>query len=341
MSISKKIENIFKLMELFVEGNMVCLNGTVLDKRGMIVGKTIDTQNSENYAKSLNYDRRTLCRYLNDIQELYPHIVKIKEKPTHCFRLESASTIFYNFLSNSDDISWLMQLMYESDKNLFAKLEEDTKERLVYISKSKKDIFLFQNLPFEELKGKESKQIFSSLKSAIKNNEYRDIYYHYNKEHFIKNAQCLKLVFIDNNWYVATSSEERGFLLLRMAFIERVEYAQKESYQESQLNKYIDYFKTIQNPMTLFGVEKQKVHLLALPKVAKYFKPNMKKFLFSQTFIKENSDGSIEFTLDYTHSLEVLPFIKRWLPDVQILSPSVLEEALVEDLNSYLKNRRG
>ena len=186
MSISKKIENIFKLMELFVEGKMVCQNGTVLDKRGMVVGKTIDAEDSENYMESFDYDRRSLCRYLDDIQELYPHIVKIKEKPTHCFRLDNASTIFHKFLSSSDDVSWLIQLMYESDKNLFAKLDEDTKERLVHISKSKKDIFLFQNSPFDELKQKDRKQIFSSLKSAIKNNEYRDIYYQYNQKCFIK-----------------------------------------------------------------------------------------------------------------------------------------------------------
>ena len=337
MSISKKIKNIFRLMELFVEEKMVCQNGTVLDKRGIVVGKTIDAEDSENYIDSFDYDRRTLCRYLDDIQELYPHIVKIKENPTHCFRLDSASTIFNKFLNSSDDVSWLIQIMYESDKNLFAKLEEDTKERLTNISKGKRDIFLFQNSYFDELLEKDKKHIFNSLKLAIKNNEYRDIYYHYNQERFIKNAQCLKLVFMDNNWYVATASEERGFLLLRIAFIERVEYSKKESYQESQLNRYIDYFKTMQNPMTLFGVEKQKAHLLASPKVAKYFKPNMKKFLFSQNFIKENSDGSVEFTLDYTHALEILPFIKRWLPDVEILSPQSLQDKLIQDLKKYLK----
>ena len=314
-------------MRLFVENKMICQNGNILNRQGIII----------DYVDNLGYDIRTLRRYLDDISKLYSHIIKIKKSPTHCYKLESASEIFHTFLSHTEDVSWLVQLIYQSDKNLLSQLAEDTKERLENISKSEKDVFLFQNPPSDELIKESRQAIFNRLKLAIKNNEYRNIYYSYNKEVFIKDAQCLKLLFMDTNWYVAIASKERGFLLLRLAFISKVEYATKESYQPSQIKKYSEHLKNIQNPMTLFGVKVQKAHLLASPKVAKYFKADMKKFLSSQTFVNENPDGTVEFTLDYTQPLEILPFIKKWLPDVKIISPQSLQDEMSEDLKQYLK----
>jgi hypothetical protein len=141
---------------------------------------------------------------------------------------------------------------------------------------------------------------------------------------------------MDNNWYIAIASQEKSFLLLRLAFITHVEYSKKETYQPTQIEKYFKYLKNIQNPMTLYGVDKEVAHLLASPKVAKYFKPNMKKLLSSQTFIAEREDGSVEFTLEYTQPLEILPFIKRWLPDVKIISPSSLQDVMIDDLREFL-----
>jgi len=62
----------------------------------------------------------------------------------------------------------------------------------------------------------------------------------------------------------------------------------------------------------------------------------MKRHLKSQTFIKKNSDGSVEFSLEYTQPIEVLPLIKKWLPDLKILSPQSLEDVLRQDLQQYL-----
>jgi predicted DNA-binding transcriptional regulator YafY len=325
----KKVNNIFKLMELFVNRRTLCKNGDILNQQNVLI------ENIEDYGFSI----RNFRRYLNEIEKHYPHIVKIKKEGTHCYKLESTSEIFHSFLQNSEEISWLIQLIYESDKNLLNELAKETQERLEKISKDEKDIFLFQRLPFDELKDLRKKDIFNMLKLAIKNSEYRDIHYYYNSQKIIKNAQCLKLLFMDNNWYIAIASQEKSFLLLRLAFITHVEYSKKETYQPTQIEKYFKYLKNIQNPMTLYGVDKEVAHLLASPKVAKYFKPNMKKLLSSQTFIAEREDGSVEFTLEYTQPLEILPFIKRWLPDVEIISPSSLQDVMIDDLKLYIAKK--
>ena len=321
----KKTNKIFQLIQLFVEKKTICKNGNIFNQQGILIQKIEDKN-----------EKRKLNHYLTEIEENYPHIVKIKKSGSHCYKLESVSEIFYSFLSNSEETSELLRLIYDSDKNLMNELAEETQANLDKISKKEKNIFLFQGLPFDELKEPKRKEIFNTLKVATKNNEYRDIHYHYNNPNIFKNAQCLKLIFMDSNWYIAINSQERGFRLLRVAFITLVQYSKKETYQSNKLTQYSNYFKTIQNPMTLYGVEKKIGHFLASPKVAKYFKPNMKKYLNSQTFIAEREDGSIEFTLEYTQSLEVLPFIKKYLPDIEVLSPPSLKEKMLEDLRAYL-----
>ena len=325
----KKVNKIFELMKLFVQKKTICKNGNIFNQQGILI-QEIEDEN----------EIRNLKRYLIEIEKNYPHIIKIKKNGSHCYKLESISEIFHKFLIHSEEISDLLRLIYESDKNLINELAEETQENLKKISKKERDIFLFQGLPFDELKEPRRKDIFNMLKLAIKNSEYRDIHYHYNTPKILKNTQCLKLLFMDDNWYIAISSKEVEFLLLRIAFITHVEYSKKETYQTTQLSKYSDYLKNIQNPMTLYGVEKKKAHFLVSPKVAKYFKPNMKKYLNSQTFIEEREDGSIEFSLEYTQPLEVLPFIKKYLPDIEVLSPISLQQIMINDINSYLKNNK-
>ena len=300
-------------------------------------GKKISS-NDEELLMTFECTSRTLKRYLDELSGKYG-LKEVLEGRTVSYSLETdVANIFHEYLSTTDDMTWLIQMINSSDKSILSKLEDDTKERLENILSKEKDVFLYQNSPLELLASEKYKQIFRSLRSAVKNNEYRNIRYEYNNETELKELQCLKLIFMENNWYVAVATKEKRVLFLRLSFIKKVSYSSKSSYQASQLNQYIDFFKTYQNAMTHFGVEKKKAHILASPKISKYFKPNMKKFLSSQTLIEERDDGSIEFTLEYTQPIEILPLIKKWLPDLKILSPQSLDDVLRDDLNSYLNH---
>jgi len=87
--------------------------------------------------------------------------------------------------------------------------------------------------------------------------------------------------------------------------------------------------------LTLYGKIPKKAKILATKEIAHYFKKDMKKFLPSQKFIEENENGII-FELTYTQPKEILPFIKKWLPNLIILSPNELNEELKKDLEKYL-----
>lgn len=321
MALDKKILRIFQLMKYFIEGREI-------------------SRYSEGILDEFECDGKTLERYLKEIEELYPHIVKIKKSRQTYYKLEKASEIFLEFIKQEDDISWIVSLLQEGDKKIFQDLNTDTRRKLKNISNRDKDIFLFRNSPFEDLTTIEQKKIFSKLKVAVKNNEYRDITYFFNKEEKFSNVKCLKLIFANNNWYLAHEKENGNFGLFRVAFIKEVDYGDKDEYQKSVNEKYQDYFENFQNAMSLQEVGVQIALLKASPSKAKYFKEDMKKFYPSQKFLKENEDRSIEFTIDYTQPIEILPFIKSWIPDVEILEPKELKENLAKDMKLFLEKKK-
>jgi len=317
---SVKIVRIFKLLRLLIGKNEISKSTDwVLDK--------------------LACKEKTLERDLKELKVYFPDQITTytRERKTY-YKVFETKDLLFEFLSKTDDVTWIIQFINETDKEFFKELEDDLKKKLENIVGKKRDIFLYHNSPFEELQDEDTKQFFVTLKHAIKERKYQNIDYHYNNYRKFEEVQCLKLIFMENNWYVAVATQEKKIFFLRIPFIKKIRASSNTaSYQLAQLNRYIDFFKTFQNPMSLYGKEKHIAHILALPDNAKYFKPNMKKFLSSQTIIRENSDGSIEFTLEYTQPLEVLPLIKRWLPSLKILSPKSLEDALRADLEAYLK----
>ena len=315
MAMDKKVTSIFRLMELLVERKKI-------------------KANDKEIAKELGYSTKTLGRHLNDISTLYSSIISVKEGKNKVYELVEVSYIFEKIMTNTDDLYWFFDLIERWDSNIFKDIEYE-------ISKKEKDVYLYKNSPFEELQTDKQKDVFRSLKSAIINREYRDIDYVYDVPRTHKQAIPLKLIFMEQNWYVAIIDRDEGFRFLRIFFIRDVRNSAKRSCEnditKTELKEYNHFLKNFQNPMTKISKPKQIARILASPKVAKYFDKNMKQHLKSEKFIRKNSDGSVEFTLEYTQSIEILPLIKRWLPDLKIVSPIELEEELRRDLKSYLK----
>ncbi|CAA6817276.1 MAG: Transcriptional regulator, putative [uncultured Sulfurovum sp.] len=315
MALDKKTTALFKLMERFlIEKEIRPYDETILVEFGC--------------------SSKTLERYLKEIESLYDHIITIKESRKKIWKLVSVSDIFEEFIKNSQDLSQLFLMAQGFDSSIFQELEKGT---LSKIAKNDEQVFLFKNFIMEELQSTKTKEIFKNLKVATKNHEYRDIYYHYNKEIVYKNIKPLKLIFMDNNWYIAFLNEENKFLFSRLSFIEKIKKrASQNTYQKKDIKPYLDFLKNVQNAMTLYDVKAKVATVKATPHIAKYFEKNMKKFLPSQTFKEKLPDGSILFTLNYTQELEILPFIQKWLPDLVIVAPKELKEAYVEKLKTTL-----
>jgi len=315
MALDKKTKALFKLMERFLIQKEISNNDAYL----------LD-------AFACSY--RTLERYLNEIEESYDHIISIKKGHRKVWKLVSVSDIFEEFIKNSEDLSQLFLMAQEFDPEILKELERGT---LSKVAKNDENLFLFKNSIMEEIQSDEAKELFKTLKRAIKNHEYRDIVYHYDKESIYKNEKCLKLIFIDNNWYLVVIDGEGVLRFRRLSFIFAVKYSNKSSFQTKEIEPYLEFLKNVQNAMTLYGVEKQVATIKATPTIAKYFDEGMKKFLPSQTFKSKEEDGSVVFTLEYTQPLEVLPFVQKWLPDLIIVESLELKEAYRKKLLSALE----
>lgn len=262
-------------------------------------------------------------RYFDNLAEEFKNIIKIKRGKKKAYKLIDNFDIFVETFKNTEDLEELFYLAKESNPELFKRLDYNLKND---------EIYMFRGAIFEAL---QDKKYFNNLKSAIQNSEYRIIKFFGEDK---KEIKPIKLVFIDNNWYVAYV--ENDILKLgRISFIEKVEYSKKNSYQKYSVKGYLNILQTkLQNSMTLFDKEKKIAKIQVTPNVSKYFKEEMKKFLSSQKFIEEKEDGSVIFTLEYTQSLEILPFIQRWLPDLIILSPQDLKEEYLEKLTQTINN---
>jgi predicted DNA-binding transcriptional regulator YafY len=326
-SVNKKINHIYLLLERLAKG------------------EELYPQN-EALSEELGVDKRTLDRYLKDIHQLYSHIVttekknkEFAERKVTVYRIvdkkKDVSEIFRFFMENKNDLSWLLQLVHENDPTLLDDMED--KQMLEQSIKKDKDIFLFKSTPFENIQNEKQKELFSKLKSAVKYHQYKTIQYKYHKTELLRDVKCLKLVYMSNNWYLAIEDIGDRFRFLRLSFIEVIKNSTKSTYQSRVLDRYIDFFTTLQNPMTL-DAQKQKAHIRASQKIALYFQKDMKPFFTSQKFIRTNEDGTVEFSIDYTQPIEILPFIKQWQPDLIILSPDSLADELVEDMKQSIEN---
>jgi len=273
---------------------------------------------------------KQLGRLLDELSATYESIVVQKEKNKKRYKLIKPIDIFIEAFENANEIGWLFSMAQEGDPELFKKLSEYTNEQ--------KHIYLFKNSPFEDIKTLEAKETFKKLKRAVELKEYRKIKFFYEDEAF-DNLLCLKLLFMDNNWYIAFVDEQKMLRLGRIAFIQKVEYATKiSSYTTSSVQKYLDFLLNIQNSMTLYGEVKKTATLKALPHIARYFEEDMKKFLSSQKFVQKENDGSVVFTLEYTQSIEILPFIQKWLPNMVVLEPKELKEEYLQLITQLLEN---
>lgn len=293
------------------------------------------------YDKELS-DKLGLCqkqieRLILEIQAKYHSIETIEaSKKTgrrKLYKLIEPTDIFIEMYAQHEELSWLFDMAKNLDHEVFKKLEKYTK--------NSDDIYLFQNTPFEDISSLESKDIFKKLKRTIKNREYAKIKF-FNDDTIYDNLKCLKLVFIDNNWYISYIDQEDILKFGRISFIERVDYATKINvYQESKVEKQVEFLNNnIQNAMTLYGVKNKKAKIKATGFIAKYFEDGMKKFMPSQTFIKKLDDGSIIFTVNYTQDLEILPFVQKWLPDLIILEPQELKDAYIKKLQTTIINQK-
>ena len=290
----------------------------ILEEFNRSTDKTL-TAYSEVLADRLSLGSKQILRLLRDLEAEFDAIVKIDGQKRETFKLIKPIDLFVETFENAENIDWFFHLAHDADPEIFKELEKFTNQNKI--------VYKFINTPFEDMEQLKKNGILKKLESAVKLREYRKIKFA-GLEKPLDNQKCLKLLFIDNNWYIATVGEDEIARLSRVSFVEDVSYASNiGKFQNSSVAKQMKFIeKDIQNSFSLYGKERKTATIKVVPEKARYFKKGMKKFLSSQKFQEELEDGSVIFTVDYTQSLEILPLIQKWMPNLVIIEPQELKE---------------
>ncbi len=281
----------------------------------------------------LQLSTKQLGRLLDKLENEFDNLIQIEGTKRKTYKLIKPIDLFTEAFESTNEIGWFFNMAHDADPEVFKELEQFTN--------TQKHIYKFKNTPFEDIGSLEGKLTFKRLKTAVELHEYRDIKFIFDDK-IHKNLKCLKLIFMDNNWYIAFVGEDEILRFGRISFIEEVNYSKgKNSYQPNSIAKQKEFIETnLQNSMTLFNKTPQTATLKAHKPIARYFDKDMKKFLSTQEFVEKRSDGSVVFTLRYTQELEILPFVQRWLPELEILEPKSLKTIFAQKLSDALKKQK-
>ncbi len=264
-----------------------------------------------------NCSSRKVLRLLNYLADDEGILHKEMSSRPYKYRLKDKAYIV-DTLTQKEAIDLQYALEFSSEE-----FSQDSIKLIKRIFESNSDVIDGHMTSFEDLKNANLIEKYNDLLEVIKHRYYTKLTFKPNTVY--DEAKCIKMLFLDNNWYVAFEylyDKKKRFKLGRLSFLRTVDllkdnpYSGKNSFQQKEIEKYYTFIDEIQNSLTLYGVKPKTVKVKAKPEVAQYFREGMKKFLKSQEFIEEQGDGSVIFSLEYTQPLEIVPFIQKWMPSL-------------------------
>ncbi len=191
-------------------------------------------------------------------------------------------------------------------------------------------IYFFMESPFEEFY---KSNFLPRIKKAIEHRKVVHITYEHAHKYRYENAKPLRIVFAENNWYLAILSQESydgGFRLLRINFITSFEETSKRFRTPKAVNRYFENFQSL---FTNYESDFFEVDVIVSKEVAHHFQ--VKKFLPSQKIVERLDDGSLKIRYRVNNEDEILLLAKRWLPDMKVLDLSI-DAQLKELARRYL-----
>jgi predicted DNA-binding transcriptional regulator YafY len=304
-----------------------------------LANKKQTTAHNDELKELLGVSYKSIERYLNYLAEEEDLLIIDKSSRAYIYKLIDKDLLAEE-ISQKDAYDLKVLLEYGTQY-----MDENTHHLLKKMFSSNKFIEGHLSI-FEDLSNKKMIELYSTLLNVIEEHKYVNITFSPNN--IYRDAKCIKIVFLDDNWYIAfeyynEKMKKRFFKLGRISFLKNIEYldtnkySNKNTFQTKDIKQYDEFLKNIQNSLTRYGSKKNIAKLMALSNVSQYFEKDMKKFLSSQKYLKTLDDGSVLFSLEYTHDLEILPFIQKWMPNIKILEPNSLIETFKSNIEKSLK----
>lgn len=208
---------------------------------------------------------------------------------------------------------------------LFPQLTDDFLKDIFY--SSSQTAFQVHGHNYENTIGKEV--IFAELEKAINHNSY--VSFSYNTKSIVKvysKVEPYKLLNNKGIWYLACV--DKGKLkTFGISKINNLKVGEDTFIPNPEQKVLIDSGDTV-----WLDDESIEVILKIDACIANYFK--RRDLLSQQKLIKTLEDGSLILSTQMTHTLQLLPIIRYWIPHIRIISPESIQDELDKGLTIYL-----
>jgi predicted DNA-binding transcriptional regulator YafY len=183
--------------------------------------------------------------------------------------------------------------------------------------------YLFKTKPYEEIY--KYKELFQKLEHAVK---YRkEITFTYVNQDRVNRFRLkpYKILFISENFYIASEFKYQKLVLSRIAMMQELSYTGKTFTHNYE---FMEFIHSMQSPWATFKPQYKNTLIeviVEIPKEqAKYFK--LKKFMPSQKILDEYEDGTLRLSYTVSSQNEIFSLIKQWIPHMRIIAPASLKE---------------
>lgn len=287
----------------------------------------------ENLAYAYDTSTRSIRRDFELIKELYGDILISSSKG--CYSAVTKSLLADTLTSTElYMLKNILQLSEQSSLSLGQDIDKET--RLSILKQDEvQNIYKFNHKPYEDIYTQKEK--FKTLEHAVKYRKEIKIIYNNGKKVKTFVVSPHKIVFINENFYLASARKEYDYILSRIALIENLAFTGRQFQYNHNLLNFIDQ---IQTPWATYSQNWQSSMIeviLQIPeKLARYFK--LKKFLPSQEIIAEDKNGNITLRYMVTSLFEVDALIKQWIPFVKVIAPSDLRETFQNVAKTYYED---
>ena len=299
---------------------------TILTRLTIILSKLNDGEALSviELAKEFNVSTKTIQRDFNERLVLSFPIYKDNHKKWRMqegYRIEKSTSV------EDAVVLDIMQKLIEGAGNKFS----SKANKLLSKIKNQSLNPIYAKLDMEDI-GDKLKEI-QQLESAIK--EKREISCFYAFEDYTKELvlKPLKIANYDGFWYlIALDSRNDILKKYYLKNIKQITVLDTTFKSTPKLDKLLD------NSISVWFREEvppYKVTLNISAEVAKYFK--RKPISKSQVIEELHQDGSMVVSVEITDDMEIIPFVKYWMPHIRILKPASIKETIQKDLEEYLR----
>lgn len=179
-----------------------------------------------------------------------------------------------------------------------------------------------------QLKGKMNKLI-----EAIHDKKRITFTYHLHKGQLSLNVIPLKLTYYEGFWYLFSQEGDSNRInKYQVLLMEDIRLRKKSSVPQN----HKALMKKLDNSVNIwFGEDSREFTVKIDPQIVHYFK--YQNYFREQEIEHTYKDGSLRVKGVYSHKMEVLPTIKRWMPHIKIMKPLELKEQMENDICVYFK----